>query len=205
VLLQGLQGGLKERETIADIQPDLFRLEVKLRRTVDSWHDAIAMRANTAGSQTSDQQLSAKLRKLQTQVASQLGQQRSVPGTQRRERRCHRCGSADHMVQDCPHPFAGQGTLRSDPVSLSGPQWKIDSGWSHDMHPQGMLGARALAAIASLIDLWWCILRKREQPLTEWVWVKRCSVVAPGLWCFLRCCMFFRPSPSAANQLQVAL
>jgi hypothetical protein len=94
VLLQGLQGGLTGRETIADIQPDLVRLDVKLRRTVDSGHRAVAMRANAAGSQTSDhqalearvEQLSAQLRTLQTQIASQPGQQRSVPGTQRRER-----------------------------------------------------------------------------------------------------------------------
>jgi hypothetical protein len=36
VVLQGLQGGLKGRETVADIQPDLIRLEVKLKRSLHS-------------------------------------------------------------------------------------------------------------------------------------------------------------------------
>jgi glycerol kinase len=68
-LLQGLQGGLTGRETIADIQPDLARLEVKLRKTADSGHRAVAMRANAAGSQTSDQQaLEARVEQLSAQL-----------------------------------------------------------------------------------------------------------------------------------------
>jgi hypothetical protein len=69
VLLQVLQGGLTGRQTIADIQPDLVRLKVKLRRTADSGHRAVAMRANAAGSQTSDQQaLEAKVEQLSAQL-----------------------------------------------------------------------------------------------------------------------------------------
>jgi hypothetical protein len=45
VFLQGLRGCFKGRETVADIQPDLIRLEVKLKRSFDSGPRAAAARA----------------------------------------------------------------------------------------------------------------------------------------------------------------
>jgi hypothetical protein len=45
------------------------------------------------------------------------------------------------MVRNFPHPFAGQGTLCS--AFVSGLQWMIDSGCSHDVPPGWMLGSPA--------------------------------------------------------------
>jgi hypothetical protein len=69
VVLQGLQGGLAAREMVADIQPDLVRLKVKLKRSLHAGPRAAAARANTAVAQPSAlQALEAKVEQLTEQL-----------------------------------------------------------------------------------------------------------------------------------------
>jgi hypothetical protein len=126
VLLQGLQGSLRGRETVQDIQPDLFPLEVKGKRSMDV---KVACSAFVSPQQPSTQQAwrlewsiwCAQLAALQSQVAGASQSGRSV-GNQLREHRCHRCRAVDHLVHRCTHPFAGQGMLRCPHLHVHGLQ-----------------------------------------------------------------------------------
>jgi hypothetical protein len=70
------------------------------------------------------------------------------------QRRCYRCDLSNHAWRDCPHPFAGQGTLQCTPAAVCGSRWMVDSGCSDDMHPGGSLGESAFVNC-----------RRFEQPL----------------------------------------
>jgi hypothetical protein len=154
-----MQGSLSGRESVLDIQPDLVRLEVRLKAW--SGHRAAAASADTAtavGAQSASilaleakiEELSEQLRAIRGQAgaASRSGRTQGGARPQRRERRCYRCGGVDHLVSACPlpeqrGPFAGQGTLRCTPAAVCGSRWMVDSGCSDDMHPGGSLGERA--------------------------------------------------------------
>jgi predicted nucleic acid-binding Zn-ribbon protein len=88
VLVQGLQAGLTGRETVADIQPDLVRLEVKVK--MRSEPQAAAARANNTEHVESElqalkaqvEQLSAQLRTLEPRprAAALTPQQQGASG-----------------------------------------------------------------------------------------------------------------------------
>jgi multidrug resistance efflux pump len=82
VVLQGLQPGLTGRETVADIQPDLVRLEVRVK--MQSEPQAAAARANNKAHAESElQALKAQVEQLSAQLRTLEPRPRRLEGAAR--------------------------------------------------------------------------------------------------------------------------
>jgi hypothetical protein len=116
--------------------------------------NAAAAVHTTAGSALHDRlaSLEGQLRRLTDVVSTQsknatTNAKSSSRPQQRHQRSCHRCGSTEHLVRDCPHPPVGTPSRGVAPFKYIAhtEAWLVDSGTTHHMSAGNGAGIQAVS------------------------------------------------------------
>ena len=166
-VLLGLRGALSGRETLREVEGRLIELEARNFEQLGPAHLAPHVPPSAAAAAaippSLEQRFTAMEAQLQQLVLSRgpgasNGEQRAIP---RNTRKCHRCGSADHMVRQCPHPHVGHRA--PPPLLLScANEWALDSGATQHMSHGGGGGRVCLPAISTVSTAVCCCVWEEE-------------------------------------------